>query len=362
MDKLTNVFHTQMLEEKQKLWQLIKEKGSAGAYDCYKQAALERQQVAEANGEPVEVTISKEGMKCLTENTRDSEEFKAQEEKVYEAFKTYYAKLLRIGADRAELANAYAKQHAFDEEVVALDRKASHLPEYSGLFEVDKTIASALENCSKEEKGFVYDIIRQNFLVKNTNGMTEEERQANISLGMKKAEYAAKNFISSSQSKDFLDAMESVAKLATVGTAAEDGTMDYGVRKKGWLGEGSDLVYTDDPLDIMRRMDKKAYAEYERINADSDNESRALDALKYMMKWYVGAVQENPKMVEEYHKQSEEYVKKTVNGQKLDTTFQDVETSGRQAFIESLKAFCLKRPGFLADILNREINSAFWKN
>ena len=96
MDKLTNVFHTQMLEEKQKLWQLIKEKGSAGAYDCYKQAALERQQVAEANGEPVEVTISKEGMKCLTENTRDSEEFKAQEEKVYEAFKTYYAKLLRI--------------------------------------------------------------------------------------------------------------------------------------------------------------------------------------------------------------------------------------------------------------------------
>ena len=228
-------------------------------------------------------------------------------------------------------------------------------------FEVDKTIASALENCSKEEKGFVYDIIRQNFLVKNTNGMTEEERQANISLGMKKAEYAAKNFISSSQSKDFLDAMESVAKLATVGTAAEDGTMDYGVRKKGWLGEGSDLVYTDDPLDIMRRMDKKAYAEYERINADSDNESRALDALKYMMKWYVGAVQENPKMVEEYHKQSEEYVKKTVNGQKLDTTFQDVETSGRQAFIESLKAFCLKRPGFLADILNREINSAFWQ-
>ena len=191
--------------------------------------------------------------------------------------------------------------------------------------------------------------------------MTEEERQANISLGMKKAEYAAKNFISSSQSKDFLDAMESVAKLATVGTAAEDGTMDYGVRKKGWLGEGSDLVYTDDPLDIMRRMDKKAYAEYERINAESDNKSRALDALKYMMKWYVGAVQENPKMVEEYHKQSEEYVKKTVKEQKLDTTFQDMEASSKQAFLESLKAFCLKRPGFLTDILNREMNSAFWQ-
>lgn len=181
--------------------------------------------------------------------------------------------------------------------------------------------------------------------------MTEEERQANISLGMKKAEYAAENFILESQRKDFLDAMELVAKLATVGTVAKDGIMDYGVRKKGWLGEGSDLVYTDDPLDIMRRMDKKAYAEYERINADSDNESRSLDSLKYMMKWYVGAVQENPKMVEQYHKQSEEYVKKIVKEQKLDTTFQNIDVSSKQAFLESLKAFCMKRQGFLTDIL-----------
>ena len=36
----------------------------------------------------------------------------------------------------------------------------------------------------------MYDIIRQNFLVGNSGSMTEEERQANISLGMKKAEYA----------------------------------------------------------------------------------------------------------------------------------------------------------------------------
>lgn len=323
MDKLTNAFHTQMAEEKQKLWQLIKEKGSAGAYDRYKQVALERQKELEINSEPVEVSISLEGLKSLSKSE---------------------------------------KQQHFEKELIELDRKASHLPEYSGMFEVDKTIASVLENCSKEEKGFVYDIIRQNFLVKNTNGITEEERQANISLGMKKAEYAAENFIPESQRKVFLDAVESVAKLATVGTAAEDGTMDYGVRKKGWLGEGDDIVYTDDPLDIMRRMDKKAYAEYERINAESDNESRALDALKYMMKWYVSAVQENPKQVEQYQKQSEEYVKNTVKSQKTDTTFQDINVSGKQAFLESLKAFCLKRPGFLSDILSREINSEFWRN
>lgn len=49
----------------------------------------------------------------------------------------------------------------------------------------------------------MYDIIRQNFLVGNTGSMTEEERQANISLGMKKAEYAAEYFISEDSRKSF---------------------------------------------------------------------------------------------------------------------------------------------------------------
>ncbi|WP_275443079.1 hypothetical protein [Petralouisia muris] len=36
-------------------------------------------------------------------------------------------------------------------------------------------VASALENCDKEEQGFVYDIIRQNFLIGNSGSMTEED-------------------------------------------------------------------------------------------------------------------------------------------------------------------------------------------
>ena len=41
----------------------------------------------------------------------------------------------------------------------------------------------------------MYSTIRNNFLVKNASDMTEEERQANISLGMEKAAYAADNMI-----------------------------------------------------------------------------------------------------------------------------------------------------------------------
>ena len=57
----------------------------------------------------------------------------------------------------------------------------------------------------------MYDIIRQNFLVGNTGSMTEEERQANISLGMKKAEYAAENFIPEDSRKSFLEATAELA-------------------------------------------------------------------------------------------------------------------------------------------------------
>ncbi len=88
----------------------------------------------------------------------------------------------------------------------------------------------------------MYDIIRQNFLVGNTGFMTEEERQANISLGMKKAEYAAENFIPEDSRKSFLEAMESIAKLASAGKADNNGNMDYGVGKGTYLGHGSNLV------------------------------------------------------------------------------------------------------------------------
>lgn len=158
-----------------------------------------------------------------------------------------------------EQQNVDARQAAFDAEVVHLDKKMNHLPEYSGMFEADKTIATAIENCSKEEQAFVYDIIRQNFLVSSSSSMTEEERQANISLGMKKAEYAAEHFVLREQKEAFLDAMESVAKLAGAVKANENGTMDYGIKKGNYLGHGSNLVYTDDSIDMMRTMDTDVF-------------------------------------------------------------------------------------------------------
>lgn len=251
-----------------------------------------------------------------------------------------------------------AKNAAFQKEIKHYDKSLNNLPAYSGMYGADKAVASALENCSKEEKGFVYDIIRQNFLVENSGSMTEEERQADISLGMKKAEYAAQNFIPEDSREAFLEAMESIAKLASAGTADSSGNMDYGVAKASYLGHGSNLVQTTNVLDMMRTMDKDAYAEYQKMEKNDDG---GLSALKYLTNWHAGAVKKNPSMVDNYEKQSEKYVEKNVKSRKLDTTFAGIKPESKAAFFESLKMFQNNNPNFLATIINQELASKFWR-
>lgn len=254
-----------------------------------------------------------------------------------------------------EMEAQAVKQSSFEQEIIHLDKKANYLPEYSGMYGADKAVAAAVENCSKEEQAFVYDIIRQNFLIGNSSSMTEEERQANISLGMKKAEYAAENFISEDNKSAFLDAMESIAKLAVAGKSDASGTMDYGVKKGSYLGHGSNLVYTTDALDMMRTMDSSAYAEYQRISKESSNADRPLNTLKYLTNWYVDAVKKNPSMVDKYEEQSDKYVEEKVKNQKLDNTFTAIKTDSKSAFLESLRAFQISNPDFLSSILKKEL-------
>ena len=250
-----------------------------------------------------------------------------------------------------------AKNAAFQKDIVQIDNSLSDFPAYSGMYGADKAVASALENCGKEEQGFVYDIIRQNFLVGNSGSMTEEERRANISLGMKKAEYAAQNFIPEESREAFLEAMESIAKLASAGKADSSGDMNYGVAKARYLGHGSGLVQTTNALGMMQAMDKDAYAEYQKMGQNDDG---GLSALKYLTNWYAGAVKKDPSMVDTYEKQSEEYVEKNVKDRELDATFVDIKTESMAAFLESLKMFQSNHPNFLSSIINRELTSKFW--
>ncbi|MBR1597575.1 MAG: hypothetical protein IJ661_01530 [Lachnospiraceae bacterium] len=249
---------------------------------------------------------------------------------------------------------------AIDKYIKHFDKSLNHMPEYCGDFNIDKTIASALENCSKEEQAFAYDIIRKNFLVKNTNGMTEDERQANISLGMKKAEYAAESFISEDNRQSFMNAMEAIAKMASAGKTDENGNVDYGLRKASYLGHGSGLVYTTNDEDVMRVMAPEAYAEYQRL-AKENTADAGRNAQRYQAMWYAQAVTNDPTMIERYEQRFKDNIARIISGQKIDSTFNHIKTDSKTSFIEGLMAFQSGKQGFLENVIRAEIGQKFWR-
>ena len=251
-------------------------------------------------------------------------------------------------------------QRRFEESIIHLDRRVGYLPEYCGIYETDKAIATAVESCSKEEQAFVYDTIRQNFLLENTASLTEEERQANIALGLKKAQYAAENFIPEEYREEFMDAMNTVAKLASAGTADQNGKMDYGVAKASYLGHGSNLVATTNDIEMMRTMDTEAYKEYQRIGAQSSNESRPMNQLKYLVNWLEKTAKTKPGMLEAYEAKNEKYMEEKVKNQVLSSHFDNINVSDKESFLNGLRMFMDKNPNFMSGILTRELSNKFW--
>ena len=265
------------------------------------------------------------------------------------------------GEIAASLQISDEAQKRFEEEIQHFDRRIA-LPEYCGIYKTDKAIATAMEGCSKEEQIFVYGIIRQNFLKENTSSLTEEERQANIALGMKKAEYASENFIPEEHREKFLDAMNTIAKLASAGKADQNGNMNYGVTKSSYLGHGSNLVATTDTLDMMRNMDSAAYDEYQRIGAESSNEDRPLNQAKFLINWYIKTLEDKPGTLEKYEEKNDKYFEKEVNGKKLTTHFEDIDISSKETFLAGLRNFMSQHQNFMSGILSVELSNRFWES
>ncbi|HYH04043.1 MAG TPA: hypothetical protein VEC37_13150 [Bacillota bacterium] len=189
------------------------------------------------------------------------------------------------------------------------------LPEYSGIYETDKAIATSVENCTKEEQGYVYDIIRENFLIKDSNSMTEEERQANISFGMKKAELVANTFIPEEQRQNFLNAMDIIAKLATAGKSDSEGQMDYGINTVKYLGSGSNLIQTTDTEDIMKKYASEEYKQYQSLMdkfGQTGNTEDAVAAMRYHLNWFIDAIKAKPNLVKLYEERNQEYISAVV--------------------------------------------------
>ena len=225
------------------------------------------------------------------------------------------------------------------------NKSIDHLiPAYSGNAKADQAIHDALKNADDDTKAFVYRTIRNNFLVQDVNGLTEKERQANISLGMEKAAYAANTMIDEGNRDSFLDAMKSIAQIAGAGTREADGIMYYGNSTKTYVGQDGKLVQTTDTMAVMKKMDPKAYQEFNSIKDDPYGQ------MKYMMKWHM----DHLSSVSEFVDKEDEKQEATVKTTKVDITFEGAGNSTKEAFLSFLQQFREKNPGFMSEILNRE--------
>lgn len=130
-----------------------------------------------------------------------------------------------------------------------------------------------------------------------------------------------------------------------------------GMPQGGYLGHGSGLRKTTDSIHMMQTMDQEAYAKFQNMDRSSDG---GLAALKFLTNWYIGAVTQKPSMLDAYEKQMGEYEEKQVKSQKLDNTFDGLNTSNKSVYLESLRAFQQKNPNFLSSAISRELAASFW--
>lgn len=79
-----------------------------------------------------------------------------------------------------------------------------------------------------------------------------------------------------------------------------------------------------------------------------------------LLKWYAGQIKKNPDTLQKYERNNSEYIDSVVKKQKLPAPFSDLSTRSREDFLGGLKRFQQARPGFLTNILNRELASQFW--
>lgn len=208
----------------------------------------------------------------------------------------------------------------------------------TGYASIDNTIIDSLNGVSDEIRQYAYDIVRNDFLLDNAEGISEDERQDLISLGLSEAQYVADNYLSGDNANAFMAAMKKVAGIAAGGVREEDGTMDYGgIYRRDITQDGYTVEITDE-LKIIKQYRPEAYKEiialrkeYEKTN-DKD---RFEDYVKPFLKAINEIAREEP---DAWVKSEGDGLKRLerVSDKNVKTTFRNVDTKGTQNFIQAL--------------------------
>lgn len=140
-----------------------------------------------------------------------------------------------------------------------------------------------------------YDIINDNLLKQDAGGLTEEQRQGLISLGIEKAKYIAANYMDEDTASRFLGAMEKIAQFSVNGVTEGTGKITYTIQQGPKVGAPDDNAV--DYQSLMKSRDPGAYAEYLSMMEDGVNRkdySAIGTAAGLFVNWSVNFYKNNP--------------------------------------------------------------------
>lgn len=288
----------------------------------------------------------------------DKSELKIRSQKTDEKIRANFGKKEPLGVSLK--ISHEAKEKAQSDTAVhtrAVSRQTAlpegHAPEVkrdlvrTGYASIDNTIIDSLNGVSDEIRQYAYDIVRNDLLLTDVSGISEEERQELISLGMTEAQFVADNYLSGENAEDYMTAMRRVAGIAANGVRDEDGIMDYGGLYETNITENGYTVEITDTFRMMKQYRPEMYAqskalEKEIANAKEEDKIPLLSKYaKLNLDFMKDMIREQPEAFKQFEREQMRKLEELPEFEVSDT-FRDAETKGVKNFMNALMQIQMK--------------------
>lgn len=300
-----------------------------------KEEALQKmQEISSQYGENVMVMFSGDGLEALAQSVRE------------QARKGCLELTEEQKAERAE------KQALFEQSIVHLEN--THRLIIPNIQTNDK-LYDSLENAPEHVVKATTGIIKNYLLPHDVSGMTEQQRQDRIAFGLEEAKYLAANYLDEQHAKDFVSAMETIARYGMNGVVSEEGKVTYHIEKGPLVGAPDTYVSQND---ILKKKAPELYAELHELNqsvakGETGWGKKFIELQKrinQVLNGNSGTVSQG-KQLTNYEEAVYEYKtwKKAMNDTKLPGTYSNVNYTNITSFFASLNSQSSLEESWLAE-------------
>lgn len=282
-------------------------------------------EISSRYGENVLVEFSGDGLEALAQDIR------AQAQ----------ARKGSLELTEEEQTERAGKQELMDQNIVHLEN--THRLIIPNI-QTNQKLYDSLENAPEDIVSAANGIIKNYLLPHDVSGMTEEQRRDAISFGLEEADYLAKNYLDEQHARDFMSAMETIARYGMNGTVSEDGRVSYHIEKGPLAGAPDDYVHESD---ILKEKAPELYRELTDLNQRIANGEtgwgqRFIDLhrrINEKLSGFSGTISQGKKL-SYYEEAADRYQswKKTVENTALPATYSNVDHTSVTSFFDSLNS------------------------